>query len=147
MQFGQFLAHDISKTTLVPSAKCNVCQNIPVSFSFIFVQKQHFHRDVAWPSLSNQTTRIRASNEILASAFRAHRPSVVLDGQNPVNSWMKTPATLMLHQFTAPRQKICTSSVKAILAFWRYWMNPLNSLLVTNLKQLHIFVLKLKKTL
>ncbi|KAI6183365.1 ShKT domain-containing protein [Aphelenchoides bicaudatus] len=31
MQFGQFLAHDLSKTTLVPSAKCNVCQNIPVS--------------------------------------------------------------------------------------------------------------------
>lgn len=29
MQFGQFMSHDLAKTTLVPSAKCNVCQNIP----------------------------------------------------------------------------------------------------------------------
>jgi len=29
MQFGQFMSHDMAKTTLVPSAKCNVCQNIP----------------------------------------------------------------------------------------------------------------------
>ncbi|KAL3120763.1 hypothetical protein niasHT_008055 [Heterodera trifolii] len=28
MQFGQFMSHDLAKTTLVPSAKCNVCQNI-----------------------------------------------------------------------------------------------------------------------
>uniref|UniRef100_A0A183CF97 peroxidase n=1 Tax=Globodera pallida TaxID=36090 RepID=A0A183CF97_GLOPA len=28
MQFGQFISHDLAKTTLVPSAKCNVCQNI-----------------------------------------------------------------------------------------------------------------------
>ncbi|KAK6737336.1 hypothetical protein RB195_019811 [Necator americanus] len=28
MQFGQFISHDLAKTTLIPSAKCNVCQNI-----------------------------------------------------------------------------------------------------------------------
>ncbi|VDN23736.1 unnamed protein product, partial [Gongylonema pulchrum] len=28
MQWGQYLIHEMAKTTLVPSAKCNVCQNI-----------------------------------------------------------------------------------------------------------------------
>lgn len=40
MQFGQFLAHDMSKTTLVPSAKCNVCQNIPGRCMAVFIQQQ-----------------------------------------------------------------------------------------------------------
>ncbi|KAI6230514.1 Peroxidase mlt-7 [Aphelenchoides fujianensis] len=39
-QFGQFIAHDMSKTTLVPSAKCNVCQNIPGRCMAVFVQSQ-----------------------------------------------------------------------------------------------------------
>lgn len=29
MQFGQFISHDIAKTTLQPSAKCISCQPIP----------------------------------------------------------------------------------------------------------------------
>lgn len=29
MQWGQYLIHEMAKTTLVPSAKCNVCQDIP----------------------------------------------------------------------------------------------------------------------
>lgn len=29
MQWGQYLIHEMAKTTLVPSAKCNVCRNIP----------------------------------------------------------------------------------------------------------------------
>uniref|UniRef100_A0A915Q5C3 peroxidase n=1 Tax=Setaria digitata TaxID=48799 RepID=A0A915Q5C3_9BILA len=29
MQWGQYLIHEMAKTTLVPSAECNVCQNIP----------------------------------------------------------------------------------------------------------------------
>ncbi|CAK5035046.1 unnamed protein product [Meloidogyne enterolobii] len=37
MQFGQFMSHDMAKTTLVPSAKCNVCQNIPSRCMAIFL--------------------------------------------------------------------------------------------------------------
>ncbi|KAI6223159.1 Peroxidase mlt-7 [Aphelenchoides besseyi] len=40
MQFGQFLAHDLSKTTLVPSAKCNSCNNIPGRCMAVFIQPQ-----------------------------------------------------------------------------------------------------------
>uniref|UniRef100_A0AC34R5A6 ShKT domain-containing protein n=1 Tax=Panagrolaimus sp. JU765 TaxID=591449 RepID=A0AC34R5A6_9BILA len=37
MQFGQFMSHDMAKTTLVPSAKCNVCQNIPGRCMAVFI--------------------------------------------------------------------------------------------------------------
>uniref|UniRef100_A0A914DU66 ShKT domain-containing protein n=1 Tax=Acrobeloides nanus TaxID=290746 RepID=A0A914DU66_9BILA len=40
MQFGQFMSHDMAKTTLVPSAKCNVCQNIPGRCMAVFIQPQ-----------------------------------------------------------------------------------------------------------
>ncbi|CAD5212414.1 unnamed protein product [Bursaphelenchus okinawaensis] len=50
MQFGQFIVHDMAKTTLVPSAKCNVCQNIPGRCMAVFVTPQDpnpsFRRDV-----------------------------------------------------------------------------------------------------
>uniref|UniRef100_A0A915CRG8 peroxidase n=1 Tax=Ditylenchus dipsaci TaxID=166011 RepID=A0A915CRG8_9BILA len=40
MQFGQFMSHDMAKTTLVPSAKCNICQNIPGRCMAIFLTPQ-----------------------------------------------------------------------------------------------------------
>jgi peroxidase len=40
MQFGQFMSHDMAKTTLVPSAKCNVCQNIPGRCMAVFITPQ-----------------------------------------------------------------------------------------------------------
>ncbi|KAI1731361.1 heme peroxidase domain-containing protein [Ditylenchus destructor] len=40
MQFGQFMSHDMAKTTLVPSAKCNICQNIPGRCMAIFMTPQ-----------------------------------------------------------------------------------------------------------
>jgi peroxidase len=50
MQFGQFMSHDMAKTTLVPSAKCNVCQNIPGRCMAVFVTPQdpnsNFKKDV-----------------------------------------------------------------------------------------------------
>ncbi|KAH7699852.1 hypothetical protein AAVH_33039 [Aphelenchoides avenae] len=50
MQFGQFMSHDMAKTTLVPSAKCNVCQNIPGRCMAIFITpsdpNRNFKNDV-----------------------------------------------------------------------------------------------------
>ena len=49
MQFGQFMSHDLAKTTLVPSAKCNVCQNIPGRCMAVFLSSSdpnsHFKAD------------------------------------------------------------------------------------------------------
>uniref|UniRef100_A0A914D2H4 Peroxidase n=1 Tax=Acrobeloides nanus TaxID=290746 RepID=A0A914D2H4_9BILA len=63
MQFGQFMSHDMAKTTLVPSAKCNVCQNIPGRCMAVFIQPQDpnqgFHND--------QCLRVSRSSPICGS--------------------------------------------------------------------------------
>jgi hypothetical protein len=42
MQWGQFLSHDLAKTTLVPSSKCNACANIPGQ---LFTSKAVLNKD------------------------------------------------------------------------------------------------------
>ncbi|GMT14286.1 hypothetical protein PFISCL1PPCAC_5583 [Pristionchus fissidentatus] len=69
MQFGQFTSHDMAKTTLVPSSKCNVCQNITSRCMAVEVPKFDDNRDFQ----SNKCIRVSRSSPICGSGNRLPR--------------------------------------------------------------------------
>ncbi|GMR35908.1 hypothetical protein PMAYCL1PPCAC_06103, partial [Pristionchus mayeri] len=69
MQFGQFTSHDMAKTTLVPSSKCNVCQNITSRCMSVDVPKFDDNRDFQ----TNKCIRVSRSSPICGSGNRLPR--------------------------------------------------------------------------
>ncbi|KAK0393081.1 hypothetical protein QR680_000045 [Steinernema hermaphroditum] len=63
MQFGQLMSHDMAKTTLVPSAKCNVCQNIPGRCMAVFITQNDPNNNFK----SNTCIRVSRSSAICGS--------------------------------------------------------------------------------
>ncbi|TMS40178.1 hypothetical protein L596_006590 [Steinernema carpocapsae] len=63
MQFGQLMSHDMAKTTLVPSAKCNACQNIPGRCMAVFISANDPNNNFK----SNTCIRVSRSSAICGS--------------------------------------------------------------------------------
>ncbi|VDN45283.1 unnamed protein product [Gongylonema pulchrum] len=69
MQWGQYLIHEMAKTTLVPSAKCNVCQNIQGRCMAVPIQPRDSNRNFK----SNRCIRVSRSSAICGSGRRKPR--------------------------------------------------------------------------
>ncbi|VDN02940.1 unnamed protein product [Thelazia callipaeda] len=69
MQWGQYLIHEMAKTTLVPSAKCNVCQNIQGRCMRVPVQVKDPNKNFR----SNKCIRVSRSSAICGSGNKKPR--------------------------------------------------------------------------